>query len=80
MREKRQLLCLGSDPEHTWNLSATGTKSVSYVDVQDSNACPNTVNATFSLNSGNDDCWNIGAGARVGTPTGSGTLEYPAVY
>jgi len=33
-----------------------------------------------SLNSGNDDCWNIGAGARVGALIDSGALEYLAIY
>ena len=60
-----------------WNLSATGTNAMSYVDVKDSNACPNTVKATFTLDSGNNDCWNTFGGAGT---SGSGTLESPAIY
>ena len=54
-----QILSLRSTSAPTqWNLNASATQSVSYVDVQDSNASSgNTVVATHSVNSGNNDNW-----------------------
>lgn len=43
-----------------WNLINSGTQSVSYVDVKDSNACSgNSVTATDSFDSTGNSCWSF---------------------
>ncbi|MBP6003016.1 MAG: hypothetical protein KA746_06235 [Pyrinomonadaceae bacterium] len=69
-----QLLSLRSNASPTqWNLAATGSRSVSFVDVQYSNATSSgtAISAPNSLNSGNNDNWNF----PVMTYTISGNIQ-----
>lgn len=65
------LLTLRSSAEGTrWNIVAPLAplgQNVSYVDVQDSDATANTIFATNSVDSGNNDNWNFGSVAQPGT-------------
>lgn len=53
-----------------WGLEVPGARSVSYVNVKDSNACytsGNNMSAVNSTDGGNNDCWDISAPVAAGT-------------
>ncbi len=76
-----------STPSVPWYVKVSGTQTVSYVNVSDSDAClGSTISATNSTNGGNNNCWNFnvvvissgggGGGSEVGgaPPEGDGDV------
>ncbi len=55
-----------SSPNTQYNFYVPGIqRSVTYVDVRDSNACGATITALNTLDSGNNTCWSISASAGL---------------
>jgi uncharacterized protein YjiK len=59
-----------TSPGSFWGLAVSGTRSISYANVKDSNACSgySTIDASngTNLDAGNNTCWNLGV---QGSPT-----------
>jgi hypothetical protein len=56
-----KLTLRSDDTPNQWNITPSGSRSVTYVDVKDSNntVTDNNIVATFSTDSGNNDYWTI---------------------